>query len=69
MKKITINGTEYPLPPEAEWVAMDADGVWTWAKIEPDERDYFFRPSGGRYGIICHTPDYTGNWRETKRRV
>lgn len=35
MKTVTIEGQEYEVPDEAQWIAQDADGRWIWYFNKP----------------------------------
>ena len=73
MKTITIEGKEYEVPDEAQWVAMDQDGSWSWYSEEPVDGGghcgFWSIPSPQfdvKYDVI--TPSNEA-WRETKRRI
>jgi len=63
MKQVTINGTIYPLPPEANYVAVDEDGAWMW---------YENKPTAGfeEWNVINgNTGDIEPDWRESLIKV
>ena len=37
MKTVTIEGKEYEVPDNAEYVAMDEDGRWHWYSYKPEK--------------------------------
>ncbi|NIP74074.1 MAG: FHA domain-containing protein [Gammaproteobacteria bacterium] len=62
-------GDAVPLPPEIEWVAQDADGVWWGFEREPipEASGWHDHQSGNYIRIGQGVP--SGNWADSLRRI
>jgi len=76
MKPVTIEGKEYEVPDDAEYVAMDGNGRWHWYSSKADkgvsvwyshdvENGVGVHRVGGDYNFITKSTA----WRNTLRKI